>query len=499
MKAIEYWMFLAICFLLSCSVKEELETEEAEQEESIIEVVEPEAFRANRILIKHGLQLHCWVATDNFILAEAVGAPAYNLSIPDWKLTGFTGPTFFGPPLMNLAYFRTFPDSQWSMAKAPKGRQFKEGPTDIEKKEGFLSEDQLKYLDKLTTICFGDEEDYSLELVKDMKDWFDVSRRLYPDALVHNNQFALQWYTTNLRTYAREAKPDLLTFDYYYFRPENADDYAGAKDMATHLWNYRQVALEGWNGDKKEYMAFGQYVQGFAYGSAYYKLTESQLRLYYYMTWTFGGKWVNWFRFLQGNGFNGQTTQTNMSLLLENGMPGHPTKYMDWVNLCNQESKYISDYLVRLKTTDICYIAGSEKYTEGKPDQLPDYNPSNLFLKSVSGSIISEPKESSDLYLGFFDVIPVEEQGDPAFFKNDEKKFFMITNGYTSKFEEKADALTQQVELGIHLPEVGATRCCWINPEIGEKEVLKELRKESGVSYFQVSLKGGSGALFLLE
>ena len=86
-------------------------------------------------------------------------------------------------------------------------------------------------------------------------------------------------------------------------------------------------------------MAFGQYSQGYV-NEGTYKLTESQLRLYYYMTWTFGGKWLNWFRFLQGDGYGGQTAPTDWSLLLEQGMPGHPTKHMDWVNRCNREPAY---------------------------------------------------------------------------------------------------------------------------------------------------------------
>lgn len=494
----KHWMLLAVFFLLSCSDNEEPGKEEPKPEDPAIEVVEPEVFRANRMLIKHGLQLQCWVATDNYDLAGAAGQPAYNLSIPDWKLTGFTGPTFYGPPLINTSYFKEFPDSQWAIAKAPHGDQLKKGPTDYEEKNGFLSEDQLKHLDRLTTICFGDEEAYQFENVKILKAWYDVARRLYPDALLHNNQYANQWTGNDMRTYIRVAKPDLITYDWYYFHTWDADNYIGAKDMAAHLLTYRELALEGWNGNKKDYLAFGQYSQGFV-NEGTYKLTESQLRLYYYMTWTFGGKWLNWFRFLQGDGYGGQTAPTDWSLLLENGMPGQPTKYMDWVNQCNQESKYIGDYLVRLKTTDVYYVAGTKKYTEGKPNQMSALNPSASFLKNVAGRIVSEPEESADLYVGFFDVIPKEEQGDPAFFKENEKKFFMITNGYASKKEEKAAVLTQSVRLGIDLAEAGATACCWINPETGEKESLNIVGKEENTTYFQVDLQGGSGALFMLD
>ena len=493
----KYCFFLMSIFMLSCSDDDTPVKDVEEPDEPNVEVVY-EPFKANRMLIKHGLQLQCWVATDNFELGGKAGQPAYEMLPSDWALTGFTGPTFFGPPLINPSYFKSFPESQWAIAKAPHGDHLKNAPTDYEEKNGFLAEDQLKYLEQLTTICFGDEEAYSFEMAKILKQWYDVARRLYPDALLHNNQYPGQWSRNDLLTYIKLAKPDLLTYDWYYFHTWDADNYIGAKDMAGHLSEYRSLALGGWDGKGEDYMAFGQYIQGFV-NEGTYKLTESQLRLYYYMTWTFGGKWVNWFRYLQGDGYGGQTAPTEWALLLENGMPGHPTKYMEWANQCNTESKYIGDYLVRLKTVDVRFVAGTEKYTEGKPEQMAALNPSDSFLKSVSGKIVSEPEEGADLYIGFFDVIPKEEQGDPGFFKENEQKFFMITNGYASKLVDEADELTQSVRLGVDLSETDASGCWWINPKTGQKEPLEIVGKEENTTYFHVDLQGGSGALFILD
>lgn len=64
----KHWMLLVALFLLSCSDDNGLDNEEPGTNEPEIEVVEPEAYRANRMLIKHGLQLQCWVATDNYEL-----------------------------------------------------------------------------------------------------------------------------------------------------------------------------------------------------------------------------------------------------------------------------------------------------------------------------------------------------------------------------------------------------------------------------------------------
>ena len=75
-------------------------------------------------------------------------------------------------------------------------------------------------------------------------------------------------------TYIKLAKPDLLTYDWYYFHTWDKDNYIGAKDMAGHLAEYRDLALGGWEGNKKDYMAFGQYSQGYV-NEGTYKLTGS--------------------------------------------------------------------------------------------------------------------------------------------------------------------------------------------------------------------------------
>lgn len=107
-------------------------------------VAKIENFKSNRILIKHGLQIQCWLASDNFELAGKKGQPAYVMLPSDWEQTGFTAPTFFGPPLINPSFFQYFPNSQWAIAKAPHGDHLKESPTDDEKRNGFLTENHKK-------------------------------------------------------------------------------------------------------------------------------------------------------------------------------------------------------------------------------------------------------------------------------------------------------------------------------------------------------------------
>ena len=53
----KHWMLLAALFMLSCSDDNDPIKEEPGTDEPGIEVVEPEPYRANRMLIKHGLPI----------------------------------------------------------------------------------------------------------------------------------------------------------------------------------------------------------------------------------------------------------------------------------------------------------------------------------------------------------------------------------------------------------------------------------------------------------
>lgn len=491
------WLALLLP-LLACTKKDAFQTS---SELPDVGVSEPELFRSNRILIKNGLQIQCWLATDNFELAGKAGQPAYVMLPSDWEKTGFTAPTFFGPPLINTSFFKAFPNSQWSMAKAPYGEQLKKGPTDYEKNYGFLKEEHKLHLNKLISICFGDEEGFSETNMYYLKDWYALSRKLYPDVLLHNNQYPGLWSTANLLKYVKVTKPDLITYDWYYFRTDNNDRYIGAKDMAEHIKTYRDVALEGTNGDKKDYIAFGQYIQGFV-NQGTYKITESQLRLYYFMTLTFGGKWLNWFRYLQGDGYGGATAPTVWSLLFENGMPGKPTIHMTWANKCNKECMNLSDYLVRLKTSDVRYVPGTKEYSEGLPRNVYAFNPSSGYVKQIQGRFLineHESQQGADLYLGYFNIIPKEEQGDPAFFENPEMKFFMITNAMASKVEQLAEPLSQSVTFSIDTSLLKKKKVYWINLQNGKREELTAIKNTANESVYKCVLKGGTGTLFMAE
>uniref|UniRef100_UPI0032171629 hypothetical protein n=1 Tax=uncultured Draconibacterium sp. TaxID=1573823 RepID=UPI0032171629 len=489
---------LSLIICVSCDKKPDIPREEEEVED--IDIVFPErpAHNTNRLFIKHGLQLSCWVGSEDLI-AERVDVGYYVIDPNDWRLSGFTGATFFTAPAPFNKYFtlNEFPDTQWSMAKAPYGKHLDKGPTDYEMRNGFLNPDQKSALSRLATMCVGDEENYSHDIVKWTKQWYDVARTYYPDVLLHNNQWGYggQWTETQMRYYIQTAKPDLLTFDAYYFLPigEKISYYRGAKAMANDLMMYRELAMEGCDGSGEDPLAFGQYTQGYKQDGTY-KISESELRLYYSMTWAFGGKWLNWFRWLQGNNHNGVTTPTSWAMLLENGMPGQPTKYMDWVAICNAESKAIGDHLVRLQTHKVSFVTGDSELTNGKPERVNSWYSSNgQIINEIKSSCISGEYEGKkgDLYLGTFNVISAERNGDPDFFASPQATYFMIVNAFTTNKDESAETLTQKVEFDISNEKLRDKSLYRISKETGTETELQGIKINDKFRYTTEIIGGG--------
>jgi hypothetical protein len=449
-------------------------------------------FNANRLFIKYGLQLHCWTSTEEYFTVDQ----------GDWDLIGFGGPTFFRPPMWSPDFMEANPLSQWSMAKAPYASNIDREPDEQERQNGFLDSTQLSRLKDLTTICFGDEEPFNYELVSYLRSWYKVSHSMYPNVMVHNNQWGSQWTEEDLRLYVLIAKPDLVTFDAYLFNSSNSDNYRGASQMAEYLMKYRTIAMMGLDGVGEEPIGFGQYIQGFRLNQSY-DMTESQLRLYYYMTWAFGGKWLNWFRYLQGHDDgDGGTELTDWSMLLENGVPGNPAPAAYWAGQCNLESKNLSDYLVRLQTTDVRLVLGDFGVSGGIPRNV-DYWAQNAdpYIVGINARVTGseDTGKRGDVYVGYFKIIPAQEQGDPGFFENPDALFFMLVNAYTSRNIQSADEAAQEITVYLDIGDKSADCIQRIDRESGAVEMIP-LRSHGGSQYsFTITLPGGTGDLFYID
>ncbi|MCG8554472.1 MAG: hypothetical protein MJD61_04170 [Proteobacteria bacterium] len=300
--------------------------------------------------------------------------------------------------------------------------------------------------------------------------------------------------------YIRTAKPDLISFDSYWFGQNKPSNFRGSRGMAEGLLNYRRHALAGVDGAGMEPIAFGQFTQGYRWDGMY-TLTESQIRLYYFMTWTYGGRWLNWFRWLQGDDEGMGSQPTTWSMLLENGLPRMPSEAMGWTSKANQESRNWGPYLVRLKTTDIRFVAGAPGTDTGTIGATPAWDQNaDPYLRSISGSLLGPEHtgQQADLYVGYFQVIPAAEGGDPAFFRDPNAQFFMITNGFTSKDHKTAHDARQQVTLEIDLGGNPPRFIKQIDRQTGLAQMAPVTALGGGRFRLVTELPGGTGALYML-
>lgn len=452
--------------------------------EEEIQLVQVEKYNANRLFIKHGLQLSVWTG-DEYTPGDGW---SYDISPADWETMQFNSCHGFQSALLEA-----FPTMQWGNKMSPSGHLYKgEGtpllPTDYHKKNGFITGNRVNYLSQLTNIIFGDEEDYSEILIDQLEQWYPVARTHYPDALVQNNQYGPQWTEAQLTTYAQRCKPDVITYDTYFLGGDNYGIFING--TAERLAKYRNVALKGLEGMQDNIPAFGQYTQGWL-GDGSFVFTESQLRAYYWMTWVYGGKWQSFFRYKQGDGD---------CMLLKNGTPGNYHDYTWIIAACNKESKNIGDYLVRLQTSNITIDKGNAPYNYDVKDWTAETWSSGTddFIESVEHTVKSTTTKG-DLFIGYYDIIPSEKMGDPGFFNNKDDQFFMMMNPVHDKIKVMdADENAQEITVTIDFTNYPGKKLKMVNRQTGDLVTLSGEDLGNNRIRYTFSVPGGTGELMCL-
>ena len=437
--------------------------------------------RASRVLIDKGLQQQAWITTDEtgrrFPTAD------------EWKNIHFTAPTYYEVPMYNATFQNALPDSQWSLAKAPFAEHMDSGPTTD---DDFLNEQQRANISNLVSMQFGDEESFGVSVVKTLKEWYDLSHKLYPDALVHNNQWGGQWSTDQLRSYVRAAKPDLLTYDSYYFSAPG--QYAGGsvKSLYEQLNKYRTVALEGIDGTGQAPIAFGLYTQGFKEGSGTYVPSESEIDIVSSATWTMGGKWTNLFRWEEGPVFLFYDENGNLT----------PT-YDQYAKLA-REGNNLGPYLVRLNSTDVRFIPGKHQTSGGSaanalPNTVAAWDASaDPYVKSVQVANVGTANAGlpGDVLIGYFKPLHGLTAQDLALLPSPDAKAFMILNGLTgSGGNGSRSATSQKITLNVDTGNV-PVQLMRVNRDTGGIEPVDMIRVSGSQYTAEVVLGGGTADLF---
>jgi len=159
---------------------------------------------------------------------------------------------FYDLPLFNTAMMESLgKGAPWALAKAPFG---KNGIASAGEPHDFLSEAQKPYASTLVDIQYGDEKQWDNTEGDYYQKWFEWSKTAYPGALVHSNQYDdYTWRRPQvLDYYVRAVKPDLLSWDTYYYSTTSGP---GPDRVVTSLLNnqtwqaQREYALKGLTGD----------------------------------------------------------------------------------------------------------------------------------------------------------------------------------------------------------------------------------------------------------
>lgn len=452
-----------------------------------------ELSRGHRLLLNHGLQFQSWTTTDEWASTRAwMKVPR----IEDIKDIGFTAMQYSDWPLFNRRLHEEAEQKEiplkWATARGPKGlhissyyqdemhkinnRDLTGLPTKEEWENGFLNEKNGEgYLADLVSMSIGDEEDYSDTLIQNLKAWFEVSRKHYPHVLVHHNQVgnspaeAMKPISTfnkdMLRKYMRTAKPDFLSYDMYYFRERRIEQTKGGTVIPFYddLNRYRIVSSEGYDGTGEQPIPFGQYHYSWRTGpgaatplkrgDGWYELTESQINLYAFATWTFGGKWMSNFRWLDENlGY----LFTDYRINADGTYKKSPV--FDQFKEMIRQSKNVGPHLLRIQNKEVAIVRGQQKRKDGsivendKPKDNPDWKDiqaqsinQKVFIQDIQVQNLGQQNDglNGDVFIGYFEPLNGLTEEDKKVFTSTDPRYFMILNGLTS-----GDGLPKEMQQG---------------------------------------------------
>lgn len=455
--------------------------------------------RGTEITLEKGLQITTWLPSPGY------GRKAMNSE--DFQNSYMTGPLFYDPPMFNVEFMKENPNMQWALAKAPWGANHMGGtgaPRD------FITDEMRPYINNLVSVCFGDEGGYSQAEAISYGQWFDISKALYPQAMVHTNQWAGQWSTAQLKEYMRIAEPDLLAFDAYYW-----DEVGGLKDwdaprsLLSNANYQREAALGGLDGTGTKPIVFGQYLGCYkngstSFGSGWYEATASQKNAVLYLSLAVGMKWFDLFR-----------TEYEFGSCYLFDEDGRPTRhYYEWAEAF-QQARNIEDQILRLNSDYVVSVPGQHPVNGSavsnnapggyRMGSFAANTSKNLeyYIKNISVQNLGQENGGlpGDVALGYFTTLPGLEEADfQQYFGCKAPKGFMVVNGLLSgngQRPERQHGSLEETAQQITLTFEGNTAPLKkVNKDTGEIEDVTLTANGDGTSSLTLTLGGGVGELY---
>lgn len=385
--------------------------------------------RAQALALQYGVMMPAWVPSEGY------GRGGFDAN--ERGLTGGAFPMFYDLPLFNTAMMESLgKGAPWALAKAPFG---KNGIASAGEPHDFLSEAQKPYASTLVDIQYGDEKQWDNTEGDYYQKWFEWSKTAYPGALVHSNQYDdYTWRRPQvLDYYVRAVKPDLLSWDTYYYSTTSGP---GPDRVVTSLLNnqtwqaQREYALKGLTGDGSSPILYGQYLD-YNWDA---NVSASQKAIVPSLGLATGQKWFGLFR-MEYNGYD-------RSSIIDHD--GAPTRSFYEFTRIFRSVRYIGEYT---KAMDSTFVALKPGQYDGRDEDpvLSGYRYGNfasgdeavaanqgagLVDMSVTNTGSVNGGKPGDVVVGYFDQLEGLEAAKSAEIFGESTtvpKGFMVVNALT--------------------------------------------------------------------
>jgi len=313
-----------------------------------------------------------------------------------------------------------------------------------------------------------------------------------------NNAYGKKRMTpAGLAAYMRATQPDMLMFDAY---PTNYPKTVPFEVWYGEMQKYRLAGLAGIDGSGRQPLPYAQYTD--LYRTSYEQALppESYVRLQEFAGWAFG------YTFLTAFVYNKPKDPLVYPALFAGAGDSRPTEVFGYVAEANRQSLNLGPALVRLTSSDVRMIPGTNAgtiqgttLTESLNGSLPEGIAAwgrgaggNEYIVSIT-PVASQGGGASatynDIIIGYF---------EPLLSDNDDYPFaggthFMIVNG---SHTGTAAAGAQWYRIVFDFGASGFDSLQRLSRETGEVETVP-LTHISGTQYsLDLHLEGGTGDLF---
>ena len=309
--------------------------------------------RAQALALQYGVMIPARVPSEGY------GRGGFDANERD--LTGGAFPMFYDLPIFNTTMMESLgKGAPWALAKALTG---KNSMCNVGEPRDFMNEYMLPYASTLVDIQYGNEGGFNRVESECFKNWFSWSKQNIPGAVVHANSWDdPSWYRgANLSYYVDNAKPDLLSWNKYYWGANGgpAPSRVVMDLLNTNTWKkQREYGLKGLTGDGSSPILYGQYLDynWDANVSASEKSIVPSLGL------VTGQKWFGLFR-MEYNGYD------SSSIIDHDGAPTR--SFYEFSNIFGNVT-YIGNYTKAMNSTFVAYKPG-QYAARGEAPSLSGY------------------------------------------------------------------------------------------------------------------------------